>query len=244
LAKGGENVKNLLKVLVFSVLAVFLLAGSAMAVPTTLHDILGYPGTEAYTDTGAEGVYLTDTANGNATAFLILELSGVANENTFGIYDFTVDCQGNVGLVDTLEVFSGAASPISEVILAFDLNAGTVTNESTGNWANIDTTFGFYLTSPEGRGETYYSHASLNTDVFDHMMIFDTSNNGVDELLGSDVVVTVEDLLGGGDQDFNDMVVGVSNVAVHTPEPGTILLLGSGLISLAVFGRKKLSRNS
>jgi len=231
--------------LVFSVLAVFLLAGSAMAVPTTLHDILGYPGTEAYTDTGAEDVYLTDTANGDATAFLILELSGVANENTFGIYDFTVDYQGNVGLVDTLEVFSGPASPISEVTLAFDLGAGTVTNPITGVSANIDTTFGFYLTSPEGRGATYYSHASLNTDnSFDHMMIFDTSDNGVDELLGSDVVVAIEDLLGGGDQDFNDMVVGVSNVAVHTPEPGTILLLGSGLISLAVFGRKKLSRNS
>ena len=238
--------KNLLRMLVFSVLALFLLAGSAMAIPTTLHDILGYPGTDAYTDTGAEEVYLADTANGDATAFLILELTGDANYNTFGIYDFTVDDQGNVGLGDTLEVFSGPASPTSEVTLAFDLGAGTVTNESTGESRNIDTTFGFYLTSPEGRKleATYYSHASKNTDGYDHMMIFDTSDNTVGNLLGSDVVVAIEDISGGGDEDFNDMVVGVSNVAVHTPEPGTILLLGSGLISLAAFGRKKLSRNS
>ena len=66
-----------------------------------------------------------------------------------------------------------------------------------------------------------------------------------------------EDLLGGGDRDFNDLVLLLESLAegaevpdalpqggnpgssVATPEPTTVILMGSGLLWLAAWRRKK-----
>ena len=195
--------KKLPKILIFLILAVFLVAGSAIAVPTTLHDILGYEGTQGYHDTGAEYVFLTDTDgnNDNAVAYLFLESAGFADTNTFGIYSFTM-VDDEVVQGEMLEVFDGAKSPINSATLAFDIEAGTVENSITGDSRNIGTLFGFYLYCLE-QDKTYFSHPDLNNDEFDHMMIFDTSGSSVSALLGSDVVIAIEDLWGGGDNDYN-----------------------------------------
>lgn len=195
-----------------------------------------------YFDTGAEAVRLTDTDgyNDDATVFLLLESAGYAAGNRLGIYGFTTP--GGVATLtgETLEVFPGAATDApSSVTLAFDIAAGTVKNSSTGLSANIGTVFGFYFINQPG--ETFYSHTSLNGNGVDHFRIFDTSNHVVSNLLGSDVVIAIEDIANGGDRDYNDMIASASDLK-PVPEPRTMMLLGSGLVGLAGWGRKKFRK--
>lgn len=218
----------------FRVLTILVLMASApmaFAIPSNLFDITAIPGTEAYVDGGYEAAVLTDTdgVSDDATAFLFFEFAGFANANTFGIYDYSNDGAGNITLGQTLEVFNGPASPLTSATLHFNLADGEVTNQATGLMADIDETFGFYLTTPQGY--TYYSHTALNPDGVDHLMMFDTSDNSVGDLLGSDLVLAWEDLYGGGDLSYDDMVVGISDVS-PVPEPSVIALMGLGFVGL------------
>lgn len=195
-----------------------------------------------YYDTGAESVVLTDTDGykDDATAFLLLELAGYAGANKFGIYSFT-GTGTSVVLGNTLEVFKGPDSPLSAVTLEFNLAAGTVKNSVTGLSALIGKNFGFYISTPDNN--TFYTHAFLNGDKKDHFKVYDTSDNLGTGLFGSDVVLGIEDLYNLGDKDFNDMVVGVTDVA-PVPEPGTMVLLGFGMLGLAIYGKRRMNKEA
>ena len=78
-----------------------------------------------------------------------------------------------------------------------------------------------------------------NSDSFDHMVTWlITGNEGQGQ--GNEVgnfVIAWEDLPGGGDRDFNDIVVEV-NVA-PIPIPAAVWLFGSGLLGLIGIARRK-----
>lgn len=219
---------------------ILLASQVAYAAPANLEEITGISGTSIYTDMGGQAVQLIDTdgVDDDATAFLFFELAGFASTNSFGIYDYSTDGMGGILLGNTLEVFNGASSPLTSVTLSFNFDSGTgtwtVTNQTTNITENIDDTFGFYLEAPQnGVGTVFYTHTSLNSDGVDHVMMFDTSDNSVGALLGSNVVVAWEDLTDGGDFDYNDMVVGVSDVR-PVPEPSIIALMGIGLFGFGL----------
>jgi len=232
---------NLSKILMLSIIAVFLMAGSAMAAPVSLGEILSNPLYDSITDTGAGAVTLTDTDGyeDDATAFLLLELAGYAGTNTFGIYGYSYDALGKPQLGSTLEIFQGSDSPdvlTGNQTLYFNVASSLVSlNSDMSNPVSIGINFGFYISTQDNH--TFYSQSALNKDGIDHMLIFDTSSIG-SGLSGSDVVIAIEDLYGGGDGDYNDMVVGVTDVA-PIPEPATMLLFGTGLICFAVIGRRR-----
>ena len=80
------------------------------------------------------------------------------------------------------------------------------------------------------------SRTSDNTDEIDHMVTWSIVDN--DEKSDNPIgryVIAWEDLKGGGDRDFNDLVVEVHITQV--PLPGAIWFFSSGLIGIAGFKR-------
>lgn len=86
---------------------------------------------------------------------------------------------------------------------------------------------------------------AANIDGVTHAMVGD---------LGDSTQVGWEDLLGGGDQDYNDLVFNLSNTMageegygndvkqgklIANPEPSTIILFGSGLLGLGAWRLRK-----
>lgn len=79
------------------------------------------------------------------------------------------------------------------------------------------------------------SSPGQNSDGLDHMVTWLITGGAS----AGNHVIAWEDLFGGGDRDFNDLVVEVrSTSSIHAPEPTTMLLFGVGLIGLAGFRRK------
>ena len=232
-------------ILLLALMCVGFLCGHAMAAPM-LSQVLSGSGIDLegndYSDTGAEAVTLSDTDGGNddATVFLLLELAGYANSNIFGIYSYTDNGNGTVSIDQTINIFSGSDDAISSATLQFDVATGDLTFHGT-TYSDFGTTFGFYIDVPDNTSN-YYSHTSLNTDSSDHAGIYDTSDNDVSDLLGSDVIVAFEDLSGNNsnnDWDYNDMVVGITDVT-PVPEPTTVVISSLFLLGAGVFVRRKL----
>lgn len=101
------------------------------------------------------------------------------------------------------------------------------------------TVFGWYAAGTEltfklavhDTGDTFYSDKALNADGLDHMraLQFSLPNGSFTEFTPV-VFLGFEDLLSGGDMDFNDNMAMFSNVIiVPVPEPSSIAMLLAGL---------------
>jgi hypothetical protein len=252
-----KRFKNVLILLLFSIV---LTAGSAVA--TTINPLGGGNGSEKNLQTILDDITVGGTSSinvytdhlpdvydslwntgavGQSAATFIIEIAGYAQYNQMGVYDSS-------NSMNRVVLFNGAATAGSRTTLSFFAD-GTVKAIDTVNGGIISQgvfaskTFGFYFINQPG--QVFYSDTSKNTDAFDHLVAFQGTgdmvqlpNSNPNEWLNTEYILAWEDLYGGGDYDFNDMVIMVESIK-PVPEPSTVILLGAGLVGAAVYRRRR-----
>jgi hypothetical protein len=188
-------------------------------------------------DRFVEPDYVWGPSDGGEITILLIGLTA-GNSNTLGFYS-------DLGIGDNRTSLLG---PISG--FGFKGKGTAADPFGYGTTMSLPSQFGWYLQS---NNNLFFSEPGLNTqDNLDHMMTFSLpelnqetfyylSGGETKEVSVSDAYLLAwEDLMNGGDNDYDDMMYLVANVApTPTPEPGTVFLLGSGLFGLVVYGRKR-----
>jgi hypothetical protein len=247
--------KKLSKILIITVLSVFLVAGTAMALPVNIRpvDVGDCLQKEFDKDDSSYGADISAADDQITTAYWTLTQGSIASNMTlyfeatnpslsldaavaFGIYDLSTEPH-------LAEVFAAENTAIASAMVSFQddatvlqwLDSGGLTIEAK-TYTFVGTTFGFYIAvgSYDANANAYGYDKVLYSD--------DTMNEGSGAALlaynadpGS--YIFAGDIDGNGD--FCDIITHAESIK-PIPEPATMLLLGSGLIGLARFGRKKL----
>ena len=108
----------------------------------------------------------------------------------------------------------------------------------------------FLIANGANGGTTVYNSingTSTNPDKLNHVGMFSPTMFASPDLNSPYVFVSFEDLLGGGDKDYNDTIFAfnVGSAAVHalfaTPEPSMYLTLG-GFLALGIWAKRRMDR--
>jgi hypothetical protein len=226
--------KQVPKVLIFLILSLFLVAGSAMAVPfgdggTALQAVLdgitvnppGNSSVDVTTDEvpdAEDSIWITN-AGGTALFTMIIELTDLADTNKLGIYDAA-------NPANRVEVFDGSATTANQAVISI-LADGTVRLNFVDTGVTFaGNAFGFYLDSslaPDGG--IWFSDTNLNSDGLDHMAAY----QGVGDTIqiptlapgtwsAIEFILAFEDrTANSADKDYDDMVVIVEGIAPSPP---------------------------
>ncbi len=192
-------------------------------------------------DALAEGSDSQWSALPGASSTLLFESGSNAPYSIFGVYDRSSPAA-------RLPLLYGFAGPGATSSLAIQ-QAGPTGFRFTATANGISesalfgsSVFGFYLRTPTN---VFFSDSALNGDRTDHLRTFRSNQPGQDDdfvFPEGSYLLAWEDLVNGGDRDFQDLLIAVSGYspvqASPVPLPAGALLFGSGLLGLFGLRRK------
>lgn len=213
-------------------------ASGEASLQAILNGIFGVGVVNAATDQQATGMWGVASNPPVISPTLVVEWAGNAGSNTFGVWSGT-----DTSSLTLVPIFLPAAqgSTAQGVATLFWsgglLNIGApfgscgTTINCVNSVAGINPTyFGFYISGPGG---TWFTVDQLNGAAGAQAIAY-VSPTATDTF-----AIAFEDLA-NGDDDYNDMVVKIESIT-PVPEPGTLALFGTGLISIAGLIRRKLT---
>jgi hypothetical protein len=214
--------------------------GPGTDLQTILNTVFPGAGLDAYTDQNKTGMWAYASGlPGGTIPMLKFEYTGLAANNIFGIWsdpDMITNTEPN-----KVDIFLGSAFPTTYATLTWN-NSNTLIvsdplstgNVKTGTYTGMINpySFGFYLRNSDS-GEIFYTVDQLNAG--------EAMSLAYEKYPGANIWAIAFDDIAGGDKDYNDMVVQVESIK-SVPEPGTLALLGSGLISIAIYRWRKIKK--
>lgn len=237
--------------------------GGEPSLQGAFNTMLGVGAPSAATACVPDGADAAWTTVGSVGSFnIVLELAGNAQANSFGLYDLN-DPNRTLTIFEGNDTASAEAT-LRLRQMADGTWRATVLElnnpDDPSGWTALDdlttSAFGFYLRTPPlvdpahpgdaPKSRVFLSGTAGNEDGMDHMYAY-RGGNGAAFLGGpltgelftaQDFILAWEDLMGGGDRDYQDFVVVVQDIR-PVPLPPALLLLASGLIGLAGVARRR-----
>ena len=167
---------------------------------------------------------------------------GAGYHNTLG---FNTISEGSATSGDPLIIFPDASSSASTYDPASTSSRTTSAPLSPGDFVDLGTFEGgakldFFLIANGANGgrNVYSTDESVNPDGINHVVAFAMEGSPY-------LIIGFEDLYGGGDRDFNDLLfavdIGAANLAAltATPEPSLCVILGS-FVAFALWRKRRM----
>jgi len=191
-------------------------------------------GTEGFSAFGFDSFFLRNDAGGNPAAATTLTLTGLAAHTT-------VNLSFLLAIIDS---WDGSVQPLNPPTAPDFFN---VTVDATSAFSRTFSNFNLAEQSFVGAPLTFGTQLGFGLDDFHKDSAYALSLMGIPHTAST---LTINFFASGsGWQAGFDESWAIDNVSVITessvapiPEPGTLLLLGSGLLGVAGHGRKKLRR--